>query len=129
MAMGKMKISIDAEVEGKRLEFSFTWDGDDNAIGKVSRFIEWLADQEGVTPEALTQAVLRHLPATGVMDDPGRREVQKMAILYMILQLPTRDSDRPGAIYNYAGREDIKAQLQVRDKEVTASIEGRPLPH
>jgi hypothetical protein len=125
--MGSMKISVDAEVAGKRFDFAFTWDGDDDAIKKLMRFIEARADEAGITPETFTHSALRHLPVTGLIDNTGAQEVQMMAILYTILQFPTQSPDRPGAIYNYAGHEDIRARLHVRDQEVTAEINGRPV--
>jgi hypothetical protein len=120
--MGKIPIEIYAEGDGgRRLEFSFSWDGNDDAIEKVLRFVQDRADEAGVSPEAFAQSALYHLPAIGVSDDPGQRQVQMMLILYTILQFHTPDdTDRPGAIYDYAGREDIKAQLRIRDKQVTA---------
>ena len=128
--MGKMTINIDAEVEGEKLEFSFTWSGDDDAIDNILCFAQDRADEAGISPQALAQGVLYHLPATGVSNDPGQREFQMMLILYTILQLHMPDdADRPGAIYDYAGHEDIKTQLQIRDKQITADINGRPMPH
>jgi hypothetical protein len=59
----------------------------------------------------------------------GEREFQMMAILYTILQLPTQNPERPGAIYNYAGREDIEVDLCARDRSLTGNVSGRPRAH
>jgi hypothetical protein len=88
-----------------------------------------MADGAGETPEALTHAALLHLPKMGLMDDPGAREAQMMAILYTVLQLPTRSPDRPGAVHSYAAAEDIDVKLDVRDDRVTAHLKGRLLGH
>jgi hypothetical protein len=84
--------------------------------------------RRGSAPRLSPKVLLYHLPAIGVSDDPGQRQVQMMLILYTILQFHMPDdTDRPGAIYDYAGREDIKAQLRIRDKQVTANINRRPM--
>ena len=100
--MGKMAIHVDADTDGKKFEFAFNWEGDDAAIENVMNSMQKLADHAGTSPEALAHSFLRHLPTTGLRTDPGQQEVQMMAILYAVLQMPTNLPDRPGAIYNYA---------------------------
>jgi hypothetical protein len=127
--MGKMTIHVDAKVEGKSTEFTFNWEGDDPEIKNVMEFIEQRADEANITPETFTHSTLRELPATGLLKEPGAQQVQMMAILYTVLQMPTRSPDRPGSIYNYAASENIDATLIVGDKGVSGHIEGRHLGH
>jgi hypothetical protein len=129
--MGKMTVTIDADTESGKVEFKFTWNGDDEAVREVMKFIDKMADDAGVAPEALVQSALKHFPAAkkGIETNPGAQQVMMMTLLYAVLQLPTQQPDRPGAIYNYAATEDITAKLIVRDDKVTGEIEGHPLAH
>ncbi len=126
--MGEMKIRVDAKVEGKACDFTFEWEGDDDEIQNVMEFIDRVADAAKVTPEAFTHSALHHLPNTGVLEDPGQKQAQMMAILYTVLQLPTGQPDRPGSIYNYAASESIDVTLTVRDEGVNVSISGKIIP-
>jgi hypothetical protein len=74
---------------------------------------------------APTHSTLVHLPQTGLMEDPGAQQVQKMAILYVILNSPL---DRPGAIYQYAADEEITAVLTVSEDKLFITCDGSPLP-
>jgi hypothetical protein len=117
--MGKMSIRVDANVEGKTFKFAFKWEGGDEEIEHVMDFIEMAARKTDVTPKSFAQNTLRLLPTTGLMQDERTREVQMMAILYLVLQLPTNSPDRPGPIHNYAAAEDITAELNVGDDAIT----------
>src|SRR5262245_61603502 len=126
-----MAITVDADTESGKAEFKFAWDGDDDAVREVMKFIDKMADDAGVKPEALTQGALKHFPAVrkNIEADPGAQQVMMMAILYTVLQLPTQQLDRPGAIYNYAATEDIAAKLIVRDDKISGEVHGRPISH
>jgi hypothetical protein len=121
--MGTMHIEVDARVGDKQCNFAFNWKGDEAAISDTMAAVERFADEAEVTPEAFTQGILRHLPSMGAADEQTR-QVTMMAIRYVILSLPTQSPDRPGALYNYAGREQITAAVEVRDDGVHVEIKG-----
>src|SRR5215470_3422507 len=113
--MGKMSVNVDAWIDGKTCKFGFDWHGGPAEVEQVMAFIEEVAVDAGMTPEAFAQATVRQLPSMGPMEERDARQVQAMAILYLVLQFPTTVADRPGAIYRYAGDEEITANLTVRD--------------
>jgi hypothetical protein len=121
--MGKMTIAIDLQVGGKAYKSDIEWQNGDLEIRSVIDFIDRMADQDGITPEALTHSTLRFMTSMGWRSDPNDYEVQKMAVLYTVLQWPM--PDRPGAIYNYTASEDIEATLMVRDASVTVHVKGK----
>ena len=121
--MGKMTIAIDLQVGGKAYKSDIEWQNGDLEIRSVIDFIDRMADQDGITPEALTHSTLRFMTSMGWRSDPNDYELQKMAVLYTVLQWPM--PDRPGAIYNYTASEDIEATLMVRDASVTVHVKGK----
>jgi hypothetical protein len=121
--MGKMIIAIDLEVGSKDYKSDIEWQNGDLEVRRVIDFIHRMADQDGITPEALTHSTLRFMTGMGWRSDPNDYELQKMAVLYTVLQWPM--PDRPGAIYNYTASEDIEATLMVRDASVTVHVKGK----
>lgn len=93
-------------------------------IENVLSFIDRLADQARMIPQ-LPRSALWHMPSIGWLDNANEREVQMLAMLYTVLQCPTKSHDRLGAVYNYAADEDIKAVLHVRNADIGVDIEGR----
>jgi hypothetical protein len=63
----------------------------------------------------------------GWMKEDGARQAQMMAIAWIVLQLPTNNRHRPGAIYNYASDSDINVRLTVNENGVTANVDGRDI--
>jgi hypothetical protein len=118
-----INIRIDAEVEGKKLKFTFNWEGDHNEIANVMDCIRKLADKGGVTPQAFAQAAIRHLPAMGVSEDEGIRQTQMMAITFAVLDLAQKQV-LPAPITDLAEHQLIDAALLVRDEEVSLKISG-----
>jgi hypothetical protein len=123
--MGKMNINVDAKVGGKTFGFAFNWEGDADAIESLMRFVEKMAADWKVTPDALTQSILRDLPATGLLKDKTEQQFQIAAVLWTVLQLPTQNPDRPGSVYNYAPDEETTVKLTVRDDAIRAELGGR----
>jgi hypothetical protein len=122
--MGTMCIEVDARVGGKECQIAFNWEGDEEEVRKTMAAVERLADEAKITPEALIQSVLHHLPSMETPDEQAR-QVTMMILLYTVLSLPTQSPDRPGALYNYASREQITAAVKVRDDGVHFEIKGR----
>ena len=123
--MGKLNIAVDAKVGGKSLGFAFNWEGDADAIERLMGFVEKMAADWKVTPDALTQSILRDLPATGVLKDKGEQQFQMAAVLWTVLQLPTQSPDRPGSVYNYAPDEETGVKLIIRDDAIQAELRGQ----
>jgi hypothetical protein len=121
--MGKMIIAVDIQVGGKDFDADIAWQAGEHEIRNVIDFVDRMADQGGITPEALTHSILRYMPGIGWRSDPSDHETQVMAMLYTVLQCPA--PNRPGAIYNYAASEDIEAVLMVRDASVTVHIKDK----
>ena len=121
--MGKICIAIDIHSGGRDFESDIEWQAGEHEIQKVIDFIGRIADQDGITPEALTHSTLRYMSGMGWRSDPDDYEAQLMAVLYTVLQCTM--PDRPGPIYNYAASEDIEAVLMVRDASVTVHIKDK----
>jgi hypothetical protein len=119
--MGTMKIRVDAPP----VKFAFTWEGSRSDIDNVMTFIEDTAAKAGATPEQFSQGVLRHLPKTGIMTEPGAQQVQMMAIAYTVLNCPTTAPGRPGAVYRYVADEHIVALLTVTDRGIDVHLKGQ----
>jgi len=121
--MGCLNVKVDAAIDGQFCEVEFNWGCGPDDVEEILAFIDEAADDAGLTPEAFAQTTVRHLPSMGLMEgDAG--QVQLMAIVYLVLQFPTTSADRPGAVYRYAGDEEIVASLTVRGDGITAHIEG-----
>src|SRR6266404_2494247 len=86
----------DAKVGGKSFGFAFNWGGDADAIESLMGFVEKMAADWKVTPDALTQSILRDLPTIGLLKDKTEQQFQMAAVLWTVLQLPTQNPDRPG---------------------------------
>ena len=123
--MGKMNIAIDAKVGGKSFGFAFNWEGDADAIESLMGFVEKMAADWKVTPDALTQSILRDLPTTGLLKDKTEQQFQMAAVLWTVLQLPTQNPDRPGSVYNYAPDEETAVKLIISDDAIRAELRGR----
>jgi hypothetical protein len=119
-----INIRIDAEVEGKKLKFTFNWEGDHNEIANVMDRVRRLADKAGVTPRVYAQSVLHHLPAMGVLEVEDGRQMQMMAITFAVLDLAEKQIDLPAAIADLAEHQLIDATLLVRDDEYSLKISG-----
>jgi hypothetical protein len=119
-----INIRIDAEAEGRKLNFTFNWEGDHNEITNVMDRIRTLADKNDVTPQALAQGVIRLLPVMGVSDDEGNRQIQMMAITFAVLDLAEKRIDLPAPIADLAEHQLIDATLLVRDDEFSLEISG-----
>jgi hypothetical protein len=62
------------------------------------------------------------------MEDHDAQEVQIMAILYVVLNAPSRSPDRPGALYRYAADdEEVTATLTLSEDKAEIHIESRPI--
>jgi hypothetical protein len=119
-----INIRIDADVDGKKLKFTFNWEGDHNEIANVMDRVKWLANKGGVTPQAFAQGVIHHLPAMGVSEDEGYRQTQMMAITFAVLDLAEKQIDLPAPIADLAEHQLIDATLLVRDDDVSLEISG-----
>jgi len=123
--MGTMFISIDAETEGKQLDFQFEWEGEDEEIDRLMEFVAAQADEAGITPQVLGTSLLYHLPTTGVADDPDEREFQMLVILDVVFRMAI--TDRPDTLVcDVAARQDIVVDLTVREKHVSGHLRGQP---
>jgi len=125
--MGKLYITIDADADGKKLNFAFTWNGGEKEIQNMVRFIEGMADRAGVSPGALAQGVLRRLSSTGFMKDEGQRRAQMAAIVYTVLHAAAEDIDTPAPILECVATQDITAALTVREDGVGFEVKGQPI--
>ena len=121
--MGKITVTI-SDKASKKDPLVFEWEGDDTAIRNVMQTIDKIAKQGGVSPDKFTQAALKHLPMMGWSDNEIIKRGQVMAVLYIVLNLPTRSEDRPGSVYNYAASEDINADLSIENNQIVASLKG-----
>jgi hypothetical protein len=119
-----INIRIDAEVEGKKLKFTFNWEGDHNEIVNVMDSVRRLADEAGVNPRAYAHSVLHHLPAMGVLKEEDGRQMQMMAITYAVLDFAEKQIDLPAPIADLAEHQLIDAALLVRDDKVSLKISG-----
>jgi len=124
--MGTIKVSIDAEAAGKQSKFNFAWEGDDEEINEVIGFVAERADEAGISPEALGQSTLFHLPRTGVYDDPGTRRSQMMFILDAVLRMPIGDEHSGTLVRDVASRQDIVAELTIRNGALRGKLHGQP---
>jgi hypothetical protein len=118
--MGTMAI----RVEAPPVTFAFNWEGTQGDIDNIMTFIEDQAAAAGITPEQLAQSTLRYLPTMGVMKEPGAQQIQMMAIMYTVLNCPTKTPGRPGSVHRYAADEHIVARLTVSDRDVAVRLEG-----
>ena len=123
--MGKMNINVDAKVGGKTFGFALNWEGDADAIESLMGFVEKMAADWKVTPDALTQSILRDLPTTGLLKDKTEQQFQMAAVLWTVLQLPTQSPDRPGSVYNYTPDEETAVKLIISDDAIRAELRGR----
>jgi hypothetical protein len=121
--MVTMKIKVNAGP----VAFEFNWEGGTDEIEGVMIFIDDLAAEKKLTPEQLTHSTLAHLPKTGLMKDHDAQKVQIMAILYVVLNAPSRSPDRPGALYRYAADEEVTATLTLSEDKAEIHIESRPI--
>jgi hypothetical protein len=119
--MGTMAIKVKASP----VTFAFKSEDSGSDIDNIMAFIEDRATEAGITPKQLAQATLRYLPTMGIMEEPGARQVQMMAIVYTILNCPTKAPSRPGTVYRYAADEHIVARLTVSDRDVVVDLEGQ----
>lgn len=79
--MGKLSITVDAETNGKKLNFTSIWKAGEREIQNVIKFIEKMANDRDLEPEAVAQATALRLAATGITKIEGPQRVQMMAIL------------------------------------------------
>ena len=124
--MGTIRVSIDTETAGKQCTFNFAWEGDDEDINEVIDFVAERADEAGISPEALGQSALFHLPRTGVCDDPGTQQAQRMFILDAVLRMPIGDEHAGILVRDVASRQDIVVELTLRDHIIRGKLRGRP---
>jgi hypothetical protein len=124
VAMGKVTVTVDAEIKGKHFELQFDWFGGAAEIDSTMKDMEEAARRQGTSAKALSQRVLQYLPSMGLLEDPGQRQFQLMAIAWVILQLPTENAGRPGFVHNHVADEEIVANLIVRDNGVRAELRG-----
>ena len=122
--MGKVAVQIN---NGNGSQFGgFEWQGDDAAITNINKEMEKLADRAGVSPEAVAHSVLRRLPEMGLLEDEGPRQLQMMAVLWIVLHSETPELERGGPVYLYAATEDISAVLTLIDeKRWSVELQGR----
>jgi hypothetical protein len=64
--MGKLSITVDAETNGNKLNFTSIWKGGETEIQNVIKFIEKLANDKDLEPEAAALVTARCLAATGL---------------------------------------------------------------
>jgi hypothetical protein len=126
--MGTMKVTVDAETEGKQVKFDFLWDGEGEQIARVLDLVARQAAEAGITPERLATNVLHRLPAMGLPEDPGKEEPLVMLVLNMLLRLPIPDHPEV-RLADVAMAQDITADLSLRNGQVTAEIHGQPRAH
>jgi hypothetical protein len=121
--MGTMKVSVDAETDDGRCEFEFTWEGADEEIWRVMRRIQAEADDLGVAPEVVSSSVLRYLPK--VTKDPVMQQGAMLYILDAVLRqaIPDLDGVR---VYEVAAKQDVFADLIVRNNRVQVRLAGQP---
>lgn len=119
-----INIRLDAEVEGKKLEFTFNWAGDHDEIANVMDNVTRVANEGGMTPQAYALATIRHLPAMGVSEDEGIRQQQMMAITFAVLDWADEQVDIPAPIADLAEHQLIDVTLLVRDDEISLKISG-----
>jgi hypothetical protein len=114
--------AIAVSVDGRPL---FTWDGDDGAIRKVLEEFPRIAENTGMTADALAMNCIAYTRGGGLLENtPAGRQVQMMAVIWYILGRPTNHLEHPGKIADYAGTLSFEVDLHHRaggcDAVVTA---------
>jgi hypothetical protein len=119
-SMGTVHIKVTAE----KSEMEFEWQGDDAAIRNVMEAVKRTAEVGGITPQAYTHSVLKHLPALTKKGEEATQEAVMMAVLHLILTLPAERSGRPGLIADYAADEDINAVFTCSNQDFSVRLDG-----
>ena len=123
-----INITVDAEDSGKQANFAFTWEGTRAELLRTREHVETMAARQGVTPQSLALEAIRHLPAMGVLEEEGPREVQMMLLAYAALDLAETSGEMPAAsVLDLVEHQDIHALLKLRDRKLTAQISGTPI--
>jgi hypothetical protein len=119
-----INIRVDADVGGKKIEYVFNWEGTSEEIQNVLELIEGVAKLGNVSPRSFALGTLKHLPATGVMENEDECQVQMSAIVYTVLTCAEEELDLPAPIAELAEHQLINATVRVRDDGVSMNIYG-----
>ncbi len=106
-------------IDGER---AFVWTGGPTEISRVLEDVPRAAEHAGFTPRKFAAAAISHMRHHGIMRDPVGGEMQMMAVLWRILDAKSPDPEHPGKIGDYAGHDNIEADLRFDGRTMRVAI-------
>lgn len=106
---------------------SFVWEADDDRIKSLLVQMNELAQQNGLSPEALLGGALGEARRVLSNPDPVQVRSARAMITAFVLQLPTGREDNPGTVGDYLGAYDFEVVFdKIADGDVQCVVRAQP---